>query len=395
VLRKILHFNPTCEMAVANGSPYYVAPALLRAFEEDLAPIMMHFAEEKDIVVCSEHPDAEWLELMRSVGFTIPSFKTMVETEQLVSERGNYFLELKAWGNSPVVDNNFKFIKNLSIRYEGNYTTLFERKYSRDILQKLVANTESKRLFDPSIVPILLTFEREVEAFLSKCCPAVFKAPLSSSGRGLLVLRKSKLNEANRQWLKGVLEQQGYITAGPWLNKQLDFSFQFETEEDNTVNYLGCSYFTTNSNGQYSGHYLNYRVKEQLPIADYLFTEIAALLKSVLTTSDYATKYCGPFGVDGLIYLDSQGNYRIHPCLEINPRHTMGALSLKIESRIPPEATGFYKTFYDSKSTFGDFCELQRKKNPPTIVEGRLRKGFLNLTPSSGHHKFGAYIELF
>ena len=47
-------FNPTCETAVVNGSETYVAPKILRDFEEDLSLLPMLLTSPNDLVLTSQ-----------------------------------------------------------------------------------------------------------------------------------------------------------------------------------------------------------------------------------------------------------------------------------------------------------------------------------------------------
>ena len=44
----IFYFNPTCELAIANGSFSYMPPRLLRDFEQDCASLPFLFASPND-----------------------------------------------------------------------------------------------------------------------------------------------------------------------------------------------------------------------------------------------------------------------------------------------------------------------------------------------------------
>ena len=47
-------------------------------------------------------------------------------------------------------------------------------------------------------------------------------------------------------------------------------------------------------------------------------------------------QYTGPFGVDMMILAKSDGNgFLIHPCVEINLRHTMGHVAIEMANASP------------------------------------------------------------
>lgn len=389
----IFHFNPTCEIAIANGSPHFVPSALLRQFESDLSTIMMLFAESNDIVAYSR-PNNEWLERMQNAGFVLPHFKTMDELRTDLEDSSISGVRLESWGKSPAESQLFRFLVNDKLAWKDAYRVIFERKTAADFLRRLFQSGNLPDYIDAAISPQIVKTEAEIESLLKAVCPLVLKAPLSSSGRGLTVLRRHQLNESNRQWIGGVLEQQGYLIAEPWLNKKLDFSLQYLIDDNHRVQYLGPSFFLTNTNGQYSGHILNFKDFSLIPGGKESLTAIAGQIQSELENSPYCNGYCGPLGVDMISYTDSGNKLKIHPCIEINPRYTMGYLSKKLELKVHPEASGFFKIHFDPKGNMLQFIQKKRENNPVILVDGLVKKGFLELTPVDSSTKFCAYLEL-
>lgn len=389
----IFHFNPTCEIAIANGSPYYVPPALLREFESDLATVMAVMASPNDLVVCGEIPSSKTIEGWEKWNLMNGKFVNLESLAELATNSSTSAFDLQSWGKSPAEANTFKFL-NRSL-WDDNLKQLFERKTSADFLNRFLKRDDLPAEIDRSFNQLVISEEAKIELLLKRQSPIVLKVPLSSSGRGLLVLRKNELNNANRQWIKGNLDQQGYLLASSWLNKKLDLSFQFEVKKDGCISFLGHSIFMTNSNGQYAGHYLNFRHKNHLPVDEKVIMQTGLKLGEELAKSDFSKTYRGILGVDSLIYLTGENKLKIHPCIEINPRFTMGFLSQKIEQKIHPESYGHFKIFFQPKGGFKDFAETEKKINPPVFADGFIRKGFFNLTPTDKNSKFGAYVELF
>jgi hypothetical protein len=390
----IFHFNPTCEIAIANGSPYFVPPALLKQFEADLAPLMMHFAGSGDIVI-SGQPPKDWLDRMNKAGFPLPCFKTLNELRADFSVQTPLGIKVEPWGKSPAANRLFRFLGDDDSLWQDGDRAIFERKTTIGFLKSILSSSRRNPIIDPVPLPEIVQSESEIASLLSASAPLVLKAPLSSSGRGLAVLRRNKLNESNRQWIRGILEQQGYLTAEPWFNKQLDLSLQFRIGNDHRVSYLGSGVFHTNSNGQYSGHELNFRDWQQIPGGQETLSEVACFIQKGLENSVYSTDYKGQLGVDMIIYNNAEGKLKIHPCLEINPRYTMGYLSQQLEKKIHPEARGFFRISFGPGGNLLQLIKNKQKSDPLIMQDGIPRKGFLELTPVTGESKFCAYLELF
>ena len=77
----IYYFNPTCELAVANGSFSYQPPLLLQEMERDLSALPFAFCTENDFVLTENHPSDDFLQKMRIVGFALPRFCCIAELE--------------------------------------------------------------------------------------------------------------------------------------------------------------------------------------------------------------------------------------------------------------------------------------------------------------------------
>jgi hypothetical protein len=105
-----------------------------------------------------------------------------------------------------------------------------------------------------------------------------------------------------------------------------------------------------------------------------------------------ATFYEGVFGVDTLIYFDENQSLRINPCLEINVRHTMGLLSLRLEKLIKQNKKGVYHIYYQPGTSFFTFKKEMETQYPLRISENKIESGFFAVTDAAQDSLFGAYI---
>src|SRR5665648_132942 len=76
----IFLFNPTCELAVANGSENYMAPAQLRKFEDELSTLPWILANSMDIILADKVPSQQFTDQLESVGFRLPTFLKKVSS---------------------------------------------------------------------------------------------------------------------------------------------------------------------------------------------------------------------------------------------------------------------------------------------------------------------------
>ena len=403
-LGNIYYFNPTCELAVANGSFSYQPPLLLQEMERDLAILPFVFCTPNDFVLTENKPSSEFQQKMAFAGFDLPRFCSLAELEAFPEES---FEAIFPWGWSPAAHFRLKklkekcsgeFRKTLVFNWNDNHKQLFERSTALDFLSSLLKNNPLHWFIPEKLAGHKVTRCEEIDLLLEKHLPLVLKAPMSSSGRGIQIIRKPKLNTPNKQWISGILKQQNYLIAEPFLEKRADLSFQFRILSENEIEYLGFSIFETNTNGQYQRTFIHADLKNIIPEEgaaefDKLIGDTATVLCNALKKSVYAAKHRGFLGIDALL-LTCQGKLMIQPCIEINSRMNMGILTLFLEKRIHPKAGGRFELFHGKAGAFEAFATQQIYLKHPRFLEGKLYSGFLPLIEPNGQNKFGAYFSL-
>lgn len=395
----VFYFNPTCELAVANGSFSYIPPLLLRKMESDLSILPFVFASKSDIVATDQPPSLQFVDLLEQCGFQLPSFCSVQELEKYPECA---FSRIQPWGWSPAAHFQLSKIKQKcgdemrSFEWSDDYKSLYERKTALEFLQRFLdKNREDWLIGIENTGKICLSIE-DIEEFIAEKGCAVIKAPLSSSGRGIQIIRKNELNKSNREWISGVLNQQKYLIAEPLLDKIGDFSFHFEIKPDKKIIRHGCSFFETNSSGQYKGTYIRPKLAalfEDKEIAEFLNAKTAIvgqMLEESLHKSPYKACYQGFLGIDTLIFRENEA-LKMQPCIEINCRMNMGILTKKLEEKLHPNATGQFSIFSGREGSFDDFAQQMSVKHPLKFSEGRLLSGFLPLIEPSPDKTFGAY----
>lgn len=395
----VFYFNPTCELAVANGSFSYMPPRLLRDFEKDCSVLPFVFAKSGDFVLTEKAPSIEFIMRLKNAGFEMPEFCTL---QELISGKTETIGSILPWGWSPAAHFYLKELKEkCSPEFRGSpvfnwkdeHKLLFERITSLQFLSDFLKQNPLDYLIEKERIGTKVNTIEVIEELLKSQFPLVLKAPLSSSGRGIQILRKQTLNTSNRQWISGILNQQKYLIAEPFLNKVVDFSYQFRISNDEPE-YLGYSVFETNSNGQYQSTLIHPEIKQV--ISTEMETKIsttAFLLKETLKNSGYAKWHRGFLGIDALIYSEIEG-LRIQPCIEINSRMNMGILTKKFESHIHKDSTGRFELFFGSPGEFMKFANEKTHKNILKMKNGTISSGFLSLIEPDENKQFGAYIEV-
>ena len=221
-------FNPTCELAVANGSASYMAPAQLRKFECELSTLPWILAQPGDFVLVDQLPHQHFKILLESAGFILPHFciteRLSSYPEFLSSDKGYLF----PWGWSPSTHKRLQTLKSSCCNEFHNspvadwldiHHDLYSRKSSLEILQLIVKSNVLKNTLTIEDLPEICTSHEQIISLQQRWGKVVVKSPLSASGRGLQVLLHNEYNQTNRQVISGHLNQQGFVVTGPLAQK--------------------------------------------------------------------------------------------------------------------------------------------------------------------------------
>ena len=403
----IYYFNPTCELAVANGSTNYMASKRLCRFEQEMSTLPGILGKSGDLVLVDRQPPKEHIHQLQEYGFHLPDFEilenSLIDPDFLASSKGFLF----PWGWSPAAHKLLSPIKRgCCSEFQGSaianwreiHKDLYSRKASLDILKQIVISQDSNKLLSINDLPEICWNHEEIMGLQKRWGRVVVKAPWSASGRGLQILRPDEYNQTNRQVIAGIFKQQGYVVVEPWHQKQIDLSFQFFSLGNGKVEFKGLSSFTTDK----SGHFLGNNIQE-LPaelnsdIADFLSENLEMLkstLHQILILNDYSSRYYGWFGVDVMVIKSRAGGLLFHPCVEINCRFTMGAIALNLREHLHDGSLGEFRIFYGNEGDFSGYCREMTKKEPVIIENGKIVQGFLQLTPLQSDSIFGAYMRI-
>ena len=66
----------------------------------------------------------------------------------------------------------------------------------------------------------------------------------------------------------------------------------------------------------------------------------------------------GPAGIDALVYRDSNGEFRLKPIVEVNPRYTMGHIALKLSRRLRRSDVAIFAMVFRSAAKRAGFESL-------------------------------------
>lgn len=392
----LYHFNPTCEMAVANSYDSYVLPVHLKAFENDLSTLPCFFGRSCDYVLTSRKTERKFTDYLHRLGFETPAFITSADE----FESSTTLNSLRPWGWSPAEHRKlqpFKQFLNTApyhplSQWKNEHALLLSRHTTLQLVTEL--NCVDKKIYthlDIPAPPLQLTTLDEVKAVVEIIPPPVLlKTPWSASGRGLFRIRDMHEHAESNSWVKSKLRKQRFLLAEPFLKKVQDVSFHFYVDAD-SVRFLGTTFFETDAKGQFTGCYL--RQPTALGLDSRFISEAcqqaAQLLLAGLQQLQINHRYQGALGIDGIFFEKATGTILLNPCVEINLRHTMGLLNLFIRQHIHPYKNGWwtiekFDAAFTSSYPLTDNC----------MADGYIAYGTVWLTPPSKYQNYAASLRI-
>ena len=336
--RRTIHiFNPGHEFALAENKSYVTLPRAAQQLQNDLAFLPALWAKADDFVLVNH---AHYAQIPSNLYPYIKCSNFIAPSE--ISSLPLDNVQFEPWGwDKPLRQ---QLILSLSEKSEK----LLPSEDTLDVLRKISSRQWSAQHLLPTIVmqndnlvgcahafdDVQNVMEVMNNAPLNSPYQFVLKAPWSSSGRGMryVDVHGEGITEHLRGWIKNIIRWQGCVILEPFYQKVCDFGMEFYAHSNSDISYMGISLFNT-TNGIYTGNRLaSEREKVKLLTKhvrlEYLKT-IRQQIQSIMRIQLHGN-YVGPFGVDMMALLDG----KVHPCVELNLRRTMGHVALDISKKI-------------------------------------------------------------
>lgn len=391
-------FNPDHDEAVAYNKPNYIADKASQALSADLATLMAWLASDGDAVVVPDVAVAEaWAGL--------PSVQACLPKVHWVQASGREPMACCAtahptpWGWNRQVHRRLQRLGCENLPSEAHLDAV-RRVAHREVAARLLHRL--KKVL-PEVVgeAHYCTTEAEVERSISVPHTTLLKLPWSGSGRGL---RRGfgGLHKPLDGWVRNALERQGGVMVEPFYDKVSDFAMEFYADATtHSVRYIGMSCFATTGIGGYAGN--------RLATNEALMAEAEQGLRSglLMAVRDaicqclpevLAGNYTGPLGIDMMTLRMPEGGEQVylHPCVEINVRHTMGHVACALSARLAPESEGRFAIAY-ARTPQGlrellPEGALSRSETAIVAPDGHVVEGYVPLTPLTEHSLFHAYL---
>lgn len=402
-------FNPGHEMEILCGKSHYTPPYTVQKMSSDLELLPIWYGGAGSFTLVRNQKASQFISsLPKEFRSSLSSpmilnlmMKELYRRKKLGEKPKLPPLTASIWGVSPRSIDAFKELKQAGMSIEipewkEEYMLLTRRQNSAVCLELLQKNMP----ITPSLkIPEFFSDIEELEKYIAENTPPyVLKTPFSSSGRGLYWIEDNKPDSRALSWLNGALKKQGAVSIEPALNRVFDFAVEFYSDGNGDIKYSGLSIFETQPQGQFVGCMLGtqemllQRLNEFISPEDYMFLveQICLVLKEVIGSS-----YCGYMGVDMFIYKTADGNYAVHPFVELNLRYTMGLVAMQLSQQfIHPESQGMLRTVSYVYNAYREHERMQTEA--PLVLEGALiRSGYLSLCPVGPDTRHMAIIDVF
>lgn len=383
--KTIYYFNPENDMALANFTPYYKAPAEIVRMADELAALPAWYAPEGSVVKVKREAD-------------IPCWERLCKGETPFPQVGWTTRWLSSvyvpWGWSPALVHTLLqagvgsgFLPSGGAL--GEWRRLSGRVCASEVLRSFA---DEKGVCGESRVCRTLEEVRKAWDGWGRC---VLKAPWSGSGRGLVFLPCGVWPASAEGWAARILRTQGALMAEPVYDKVCDFAMEFCAGGEGKVSFAGYSLFETDAFGNYKGNLLASDAEIERRLVGYVPLETLHDVRRHLLRKLpewLGGHYTGYLGVDMMICREE--GYRVHPCVEINLRMNMGVLArLFFDRYVHPAAQGCFRIeHYAGSEEALRFHETISQAYPVRLKDGRLAGGYLSLTPVCGNTRYQAYV---
>ena len=375
-MKKLYLFNPENDMALASGSPYYMAPSSAKKMANDLAVLPAWYADAGSEILVTDSRQVEWLRNGCRMPLSVKGVLSVSDEHE----------EIVPWGWSPAL----KYRLGVGVKREIDVDTLrllSSRMTAVNLLPKLrVEGTVGESFWLSSL--------EDVSAFSIKHDRVLLKAPWSGSGKGIQPL--CGLPDDNlKGWIRRIIATQGGVVAEPFYTKVKDFAMEFKVEGKD-VAFVGYSLFETDVRGIYKENFLASDVVIEDILSEYVSRNLLYAVRENLLrelTDILGGDYQGYLGVDMMIVRCGE-ELLVHPCIEVNLRMNMGVVSRLLFDRFMfPKAIGRYVIeFFPQEGEALKAHENLMAQYELVMEGGLLRSGYLPLVPVYADTNYLIYV---
>jgi hypothetical protein len=323
-------FNPEHDIVLASNSDRMTPPRAARQLRHDLGFLPALWAEVGDVVLVDDAAYARqaFAETGRPLRAALVEKRSL---RQMLTGADLSALRLRPWGWDRQMARELREagVPSHLLPSEARLAAIramSHRRWAADHL--LLPLREEPGTVGESHAP---TTTDDCLALVRTHGTAMLKAPWSSSGRGVRRLTPAEMTPQMQGWVARVVADQGCVMVEPYYKKVLDFGVELMSDGHGEVTLSGLSLFYT-EHGAYVGNLVTGEERKWRWLSAYvapdqlrrIIDRLCALLGPALRDV-----YAGPLGIDMMVVSDGDA-LRLHPCVEMNLRATMGHVALHV-----------------------------------------------------------------
>ena len=435
-------FNPFAEGRIAEGKTFNPTKHQA-ALARDLENLPQFLCRQDDVVLVGRKPSVEFLSGIKQAGFPLPEFVECFspltrppatrspsdgERDGVRGLRARKLGRLRPWAWSPdsvellapLFANVTAEARTAGQRFHAGLAQLYSKAWSAELSRQFIAGRAGSPL------PAADTAERRARSDAPYLCSEVevgvavnsldaalaaiarirarghhqivVKEAIGLAGSNAMRLFEPQILESQERWLKNALRDGRQLVVEPWLERLADFSVQLEMTAAG-LKLCGYTVLLNDAQGRYQGNLAESHFHTRIPARVVslfpeppdlsrrllaLYGEIFAVLERELRALDFL----GPLGLDAFVYRDADGQPRLKPLVEINPRYTMGRVTVELMRQTCQGGVGHFRLVNRASlpaEGCADFPGLARKLTEqfPLRLEGepqpRIREGVVCL----------------
>jgi len=405
-------FNPFAEARIARGKAFN--PTKHQAqLARDLANLPQFLCRQDDIVLVERKPSVAWLSGIKQAGFALPEFVELNQRTNL-AERKLGRLRPWAWGPDSVELLEPLFASLTGEQRAANQSfnpaiaQLYSKAWSAELLRTVLGRSRGRqpahsslsgdqRRFTSAATEPWLCTENEIGIAVDSLADVleaiatirqrghhriVIKQALGLAGSNAIRSFEPELLENHRRWIAHAMENHRQLVVEPWLERVRDFSMQLEMTA-NGLKLCGYTGLINDARGQFHGNSAAPKFERRIPqdiIGIFseppdIATRLHAFYADIFTLLEAEFRqagFLGPAGIDAFVYRTPEGDCRLKPIVEINPRYTMGRVTVELMKQVAPGSHGLFRLVNHSTlhaEGFDDFATYARSLNERLPVE--------------------------
>ncbi|HLH54204.1 MAG TPA: DUF455 family protein [Verrucomicrobiae bacterium] len=413
-------FNPFAEGRIALGKAF-TPNAYQQQLQNDLENLPQFLCRQDDIVLVTRRPSVSFLSGLKLQGWIVPEFVELkpgpvVPEALLLRKLGG--LRPWAWSPdslevlSPLISNVSEGSSRPANYFNGAVAMLYSKKWAAEFLTRFLDECGHGRFAQEKLPPLCTNDEggvaassvSETQLLIRRIRETghrsiVIKEAIGLAGHNAIRFLEPELSDRQARWIASAIDKGGELIVEPWLQRVLDFSVQLEMDAEG-LKLVGYTGLFNDWKGQFRGNSAEPGWRNRVSVGlqrffpdspgialkvHQLYSKIRLLLEPELEKAGYR----GPIGIDAFVYRTAKGQNRLKPIVEINPRYTMGRLTLELMRNVAPGRTGTFRLVNRRQiqnAGFKDFPTWARAEQNrcPAQLRGepvpKLTEGFVCLT---------------